>query len=89
MFPNPANYYLPTPEQVEAEITALEYVELAETLNEITYSLTPCGTDDITTDDLSQEADDWINELSPENRIALIRWIAERLDYLAHGKCNA
>jgi hypothetical protein len=84
--PNPAGYYsLDMPASIEKEIVELEYVETAELLNEITYTLTPCGTDDITTDDLSQEADDWINQRSPEQTISLVRWLAERLDYLAKG----
>jgi hypothetical protein len=89
MFPNPANYYLPTPFQFETEFTELDYGSLAETLNEITYSLTHCGTDPVATDDLSQECDDWINTLTPEQKISLVRWLAERLDYLAHGTTNA
>ena len=82
---NPAGYYgLEMPEAIETEIAALDYLELAETLNEMTYSLTPTGTDPAF-DNLSSDADDYFGELSPEARISLIRWIAERLDYLARG----
>jgi hypothetical protein len=86
-YPNPAGYYLPMPEQFENEITELEYLELAELLSNVSYSL--IDADDITTNDLSQEADDWINRCSPEEIIALIRWMAERLDHLAKGTHHA
>ncbi len=85
-YPNPAGYYgLKMPEQFETEITSLDYVELSEVLNDITYSLVPCGEVDVETGHLSIEADEYIRSLDPEPRIALIRWIAERLAYLAGG----
>jgi hypothetical protein len=84
--PHPTGFYgLDMPAQFENEITELEYVETTELLNSIAWTLTPYGIEDITTNDLSQEADDWINQRSPEEAIALIRWLAERLDYLAKG----
>jgi hypothetical protein len=87
--PNPAGFYsLDMPESVEQEFVELDYVETAETLNEATYSLVPCGefTGFI---HLSQTADDWFDHLKAESVISLIRWLAERLDHLANEKPNA
>lgn len=85
-FPNPAGYYgLQIPESVETEITELDYVELAETLNDITYSLTLSG-DEPAFEYLSADAQAFYDELvSVEARIDLIRWLAEGLAYLARG----
>ncbi len=83
-YPNPAGYYLPLPETYEAEIRELQFTELAVLTNNITFSLTPCGGDDIVTDDLSIEADQYLNSLTTESRISLIRWLSERLSYLAN-----
>jgi hypothetical protein len=82
-YPNPAGYYLPLPEAIESEITKLDYVELSEILNAITYSLVPDGDAAVITDCLACQADEYITSLDPEPRIALIRWISERLAYLA------
>jgi hypothetical protein len=82
-YPNPAGYYLPLPEAIENKITNLDYLALSEILNDITYSLTPTGGDAVNTDWLSCEADEYFTSLDPEPRIALIRWISERLAYLA------
>jgi hypothetical protein len=84
--PNPAGYYgLQLPEAVENEISELDYIELAETLNEMTYSITPHGETYPTFEHLSDKAESYFDDLSVEPRISLIRWIAERLDYLARG----
>ena len=56
-FPNPPGYYsLQMPESVEIEIKELGYFELTETLNDITYAITPQG-DDPAFEYLSSEAD--------------------------------
>jgi hypothetical protein len=78
------------PESVEKEFNELDYVELSETLNEITYSITPNGETYPSFEHLSDEAERYFDDLSVEPRIALIRWIAERLASLAKGtKRNA
>lgn len=82
-YPNPAGYYgLQLPESVETEITDLDYVQTCEMANDLAYSLAPYG-DDFNCDHLSDVADLYIQRLPIEQQIALLRWIAERLAFLA------
>lgn len=85
-FPNPPGYYsLQMPESVEIEIKELGYFELTETLNDITYAITPQG-DDPAFEYLSSEADAYFALLVIEDRIALIRWLAEVLSAIANKR---
>jgi hypothetical protein len=92
-FPNPANYFLPTPEQFETEIVELDLEEL-KLLN---FDLAKYLNSDLDSDPnerdiddpiefesacLSTEADTWIERLKVGDLISLIRWIGERLAYL-------
>jgi hypothetical protein len=77
-FPNPANYYLPTPQQFEAEITALDQDALGNYLSELAY-LVPTGNGFFVSEDLSDDCDSWVSSLSEAQLVDLIRWVAERL----------
>lgn len=77
-FPNPANFYLPTPEQFEAEVTALDQEHLAVLQLDLAELLTD-PTEFFVSNDLSDEFDHWASTLSQAQLIDLIRWIAERL----------
>jgi hypothetical protein len=82
-FPNPANYYLPTPEQFEAEIATLDERHLAYLNYQVGYflytKLTPDMDETFNSARLSAQANEWIDSLNPEQLISLNRWIAERL----------
>jgi hypothetical protein len=87
-FPNPANYYLPTPAQFEAEIVELDLQESTLTIYEVVQLLNDVNDDGgdqgINSSCLSTDADAWIGGLKTDELINLIRWIAERLAYLHH-----
>lgn len=82
-FPNPANYYLPTPEQFEAEILTLDERHLAYLNYQIGYflytKLTPDMEETFKSARLSAQANEWIDSLNPQQLISLTRWISERL----------
>ncbi len=98
-FPNPANYYLPTPAQFEAEIVELDL----EGLKQLNFDLASFLNSDLDSDPnerdiddpiefestcLSTEADTWIERLKVGDLISLIRWIGERLAYLHHKETS-
>jgi hypothetical protein len=80
-FPNPANYYLPTPQQFEAEITALDLDDLIYLNHDLAERLAEYGEPrfESALSPLSQELIQWIESLKPDELINLIRWVAERL----------
>ncbi len=78
-FPNPANYYLPTPEQFESEITDLDLEGLKYLNFELAQLLDSDGAFGFDSIALSKEADLWIKNLKTDELINLIRWVAERL----------
>ena len=82
-YPNPAGYYLPLPEAIEAEITELLFDEL-KILNQGLSELLVDVDIDFESLHLSMEADYFINGLNTDKLIDLIRWIAERLAHLYH-----
>ena len=82
-FPNPANYYLPTPAQFEAEIVELDLEGLTY-LNLSLALLLNDHDDEFQSPCLSCEADAWVDRLKVDELINLIRWIGERLAYLYH-----
>lgn len=85
-YPNPAGYYgLQMPEDIQKEIAELDYIELAETLNDITYAITPTGNDP-TFEYLSSEASAYFALLVIEDRIAFIRWLSEILSAIANKR---
>ncbi|MFM7888685.1 MAG: hypothetical protein ACKPCM_18785 [Pseudanabaena sp.] len=69
------------PQDLETEILQLGYFELTETLNEMTYSITPNGEALPNFEHLpsQRESGSYYDNLGIEHRIALIRWIAEIL----------
>ncbi len=76
--PNPAGYYLPLPEEIEAEITELDYEELTQTLADLVGHLNR-------DDDAFEfqgvytfpKFDFFVNAMKQTDLIALIRWVAE------------
>ena len=96
-FPNPANYYLPTPDQFEAEIVELNLddlshlnYELSNFLDDVLHQLSqPEEIDEFTSTELSDPFDIWVNKLQADELINLIRWVAERLAHLYHKEACA
>jgi hypothetical protein len=83
-FPNPANYFLPTPEAIEAEVTDLHFGDLKNLIFEMSEVL---GLEDVSGYEslfMSNEFDNWVSSLKTDELINLIRWIGERLAYLHH-----
>lgn len=81
-FPNPANYYLPTPEALESEVESLDVSELAQTLREVSELLDKTlDGEEIEFETLyrSNRFDAWVNNLQVDALINLIRWLAERM----------
>jgi len=85
-FPNPANYYLPVAEQIEAEVYSLNlkqltrlHYQLSHLLDDLLIDQTDSGFD---SDHMSIQFDDWVCSLKNEDLINVIRWTAERLAYL-------
>jgi hypothetical protein len=75
---------LQIPESVQKEFNELAFIELAETINDITYSLTPSG-DTPDFEYISADAQAFYDDLvSVSDRIALIKWLADGLSYLAN-----
>ncbi|WP_055075282.1 hypothetical protein [Pseudanabaena sp. 'Roaring Creek'] len=92
MFPNPANYYLPTPEQFETEMTSFGLLSLATINHEITYYLESVlvdEQDDFQASGTTKAFDEWIVSLKADELINLIRWITERLAYLYQKETSA
>ena len=82
-YPNPAGYYLPLPEVFEAEITALNYEGLTQTLADLVGHLN--RDDDAFEFEgvyVSSEFDCFMHEMKQTDVIALIRWVAERLSWI-------
>jgi len=80
-YPNPAGYYLPLLEAIEAEITELLFDDLKILNQELSELLVDVDID-FEASHLSTEANYFINSLNTDRLIDLIRWIVERLAYL-------
>ena len=88
--PNPIGFFgLALPESVAQELNALDHSETAEVIADIAYSMTEFSDGVMCSDPISGKANDCIYLMTTSQKIALIRWSAERLDYLAHEKNNA
>jgi hypothetical protein len=79
-YPNPAGYYLPLPEDCESDIAKLTKDKLLNVISDLTLAMD--DEEPIDSIYLSPESDGEINNLSEENKIALLRWMAERLSWL-------
>ena len=82
-YPNPAGYYLPLPEAIEREITALDRDDLQWFLGDLAAYL---NRDDVNFPFESvygtYSLDAFIEALNASGLIALIRWVAECLSWL-------
>ena len=87
-YPNPAGYYLPLPEAIELEITSLDISGLKALLAELACFLEEEDQLTFLSDYLDPLHSTFIWELSSQALTDLIRWVAERLAYLAHGTTN-
>lgn len=95
-FPNPANYYLPTPEQFEKEITELNYQQLARLnwqiaalVDDVVYESLKIDQDlGFEGENMTSAFDQWVMTLNTSQMINLQRWIAERLAYLHCKQTN-
>ena len=87
MTPNPAGYYLPLPEPVEAAIAMLSRPELMSVITDLSFALNL--NEPIETVFLEPIADMAINALTEANKIALLRWMCERLAWMQQGELNA
>jgi hypothetical protein len=80
-------YGLAIPEAIEIEITSLDFVELIETANDLTFYL---GAIDylicFQSRHLSIQADDFISSLPNTIKTKILRWLSELLDCLEIGK---
>jgi hypothetical protein len=84
-YPNPAGYYLPLPEAFETEVVAMGKNQLTQFLDDLASHLNrdheEFEFDGVFT---SLDFDDLINlVLKESDLIALIRWVAECLSWLA------
>lgn len=86
MFPNPANYYLQTPEEFEKEITDLDFAELAQLNLELARSLEINRTEAFESLFMGDKFDIWIAHIKDGEFIALMQFIVERIAYLHHQK---
>ncbi|MCA6536124.1 MAG: hypothetical protein IM597_18705 [Pseudanabaena sp. M176S2SP2A07QC] len=87
MTPNPAGYYLPLPEPLEAAIAMLSRPELMSVITDLSFALNL--NEPIETVFLEPIADMAINALTEANKIALLRWMCERLAWMQQGELNA
>lgn len=88
MFPNPANYYLPMPEQFEAEVAFLPLDSLMLLNFDLGMLLIHNENNEADFESfvMSSEFGSWVQKLKLNDLISLIRWIGERLAYLYHKK---
>ncbi len=80
-FPNPAGFYLKLTPETEAEITTLGYEGLSLLIHEVS-KLNFRESKSFISHDLSDSSDYEILWLSKSDRIALLRWLTERLSFL-------
>lgn len=81
MFPNPSGFYLNLTPETEAEITTLGYEGLSLLIYEVS-KLIFRESNSFISHDLSDSSDYEIIWLSKSDRIALLRWLTERLSFL-------
>ncbi|TYQ29439.1 hypothetical protein PseudUWO311_00645 [Pseudanabaena sp. UWO311] len=85
-FPQPAGYYsLPLSESAESLITSLDYKQTFNLLYDVVFceSAEVIGTRFYAMSlSLVKWFEDEIDALSPANKIALIRWLSDRLAFL-------
>lgn len=98
MFPNPANYYLPMPEQLELEVCKLDHQGLARLnwrlsalLDDVIYEEMEIDEDTefLTYQEMSSDFEQWVLTLTPDQIINLTRWVTERLAYLYQKEVSA
>jgi hypothetical protein len=87
MTPNPAGYYLPLPEPLEAAIEMLSKQQLLSVITDLSFALNL--EEAVETVYLEAIADTTINALTEANKIALLRWMCERLAWMQQGEVNA
>lgn len=84
---NPAGYYLPLPEPLEAAIAMLSKDQLTGVIADLSRSLDYNQPfDNPYLEDIADEA---ITDLTEANKIALLRWMCERLAWMHQGELNA
>ena len=82
--PNPAGFYsLALPGTYENEFTELDFDELLAVVNDLAYTL-HCETL-FSTAYLSNGLDEFIAAFSIKEKISLLRWLSDRLDYLCRS----
>lgn len=86
-FPNPAGYYLPLPEPLEAAIAMLSKQQLLSVITDLSFALNL--EEPVETGCLEAIADTAINALTVANKIALLRWMCDRLAWMQQGEDNA
>lgn len=81
-YPNPLGFYsLELAPKIEAELINGDLYKIADLISEIaTLQISPDGFVFCTC--FSNEADQAIEDLKPSQQIALMRWAAERLEWL-------
>lgn len=86
-YPNPAGYYLPLPEAIEAEITALDYEGLTQTLADLGGYLNSVLVFGFEFQGVYTSHDfvRFVNDMKETDLIALIRWVAEIVATKANG----
>ena len=84
---NPAGYYLPLPEPLEAAIAMLPKPLLLSVITDLSFALNL--DEPIETVYLEAIADTAINALTVANKIALLRWMCDRLAWMQQGEDNA
>jgi hypothetical protein len=84
---NPAGYYLAIPEALEVAIAMLSRPELMSVITDLSFALNL--NEPIETVFLEPIADTTINALTEANKIALLRWMCERLAWMQQGELNA
>lgn len=85
--PNPAGYYLPLPEALETAIAMLSKQQLLSVITDLAFALNL--EEPVETVYLEPIADTTINALTEANKIALLRWMCERLAWMQQGELNA
>lgn len=85
--PNPAGYYLPLPGPLEAAIAMLPKPLLLSVITDLSFALNL--EEPIETVYLEAIEDTAINALTEANKIALLRWMCERLAWMHQGELNA
>ena len=87
--PTPAGYYgLQLSEDVEAEIEALDFKKLTHLISEVSQSI-QFDINHVAFQNVSDEFDSVFDDLGERGRIAILRWLSDRLASLANSRITA